>query len=164
MVNKWILCTAFLFLGACAQKAKKPDQNSSLLFPHGTYQKRVKVQIAQPSRNVDLKSVVESHPETFKVVGLSRFNTTLFTIEENLTTGEVQKEFYVDIIKRNEDRFMFFYSLLKEMLLAPKGPTDFEKQGAKFALSRPDENQIYRAIDVQHPQVNLLIEVTDYTF
>lgn len=153
-----------LMTTACAHKITKPTEPSALVYPHGTYQHRVKVQIVEPQRNLEVKGVIKSQPDELKVVGISSFGTTVFRIDENLKTGEVNKEFYVESLRRNEDRFMFFYSLMKELLLAPKGATEFEKQGAKFALSNPDENQIPRTVRIQHPQVNLNIEVTDYEF
>jgi len=163
-MNRWItFAFLLLVLPGCAQKLKKP-QPSELMYPHGTYQHKVRVQIAQPVRTVDLRGVIKSQPHELKVVGLSTFNTTVFRIDENLQTGEVVKEFYVDTVRQNEERFMFFYSLLKEMLLAPKGKNQFERKGAKFVLSQPDENQIYRTIHIHHPQVNLTIEVTGYEF
>ncbi len=135
-----------------------------MLYPHGTYQHKVNVKIQEPARSVDLRGVIKSAPESLKVVGLSSFNTTVFRIDENLKTGVVEKEFYVDAIRRNEEKFMFFYALLKELLLAPKGQTEFDRQGAHFKISKPDENNIYRTIEITHPQVNLTIEVTSYEF
>jgi hypothetical protein len=153
-----------IFVCACSSAPKAPPPPSDLIYPHGTYQHKVKVQIVQPVRNVDVRGVVESRPDDLKVVGISSFGTTVFRIDENYRTGEVNKEFYVDALKRNEERFMYFYALLKELLNAPKGATEFEKQGAKFTLTNPDQNQIYRTVSILHPQVNLNIEVTGYEF
>lgn len=149
---------------ACASKPPKVPGPSDRIYPPGTYQHKVNVRIAEPARNVDLRGVVKSSPESLKVVGLSTFNTTVFRIDENLKTGEIEKEFYVDAIRRNEDKFMFFYALLKELQLAPKGQNEFDRQGAHFKLSKADENNIPRLIEVTHEKVNLTIEVTGYEF
>jgi hypothetical protein len=153
-----------VLLSACASKPKAPPPASELMYPHGTYKHLVKVQIVQPVKNVDLRGFVESRADELKVVGLSNFGTTVFKIDENYKTGELTKEFYVDALKRNEERFMYFYSLLKELLNAPKGKTEFDSQGAHFVLSDPDENKVYRKVAITHPQVNLNIEVTGYEF
>jgi hypothetical protein len=161
-MKKWLI--AFALLSACASKPPKAPGPSELLYPHGTYQHKVKVQIIQPSRTIDLRGVIKSQPDSLKVVGLSSFNTTVFRIDENLKTGEIQKEFYVDTIRRNEEKFMFFYQLLKELVLARKGQTEFDRQGAHFKVSAPDENGIYRKIEIKHEHVNLDIEVSGYEF
>jgi len=148
---------------SCTHTLKAPP-SSELIYPHGKYQHQVKVQIVQPSRTMDVKGVVESSRESLKVIGISSFGTTVFRIDENYQTGEVHKEFYVDALRRNEERVMSFYNLLKEVLATRKGVTEFEKHGAKFVLSNPDQNQIYRTMVIQHPQVNLNIEVTSYEF
>lgn len=159
-----LLTVAVALLSACASQPKAPPPVSDLLYPHGTYKHLVKVQIVQPVKNVDLRGMIESKADELKVVGLSNFGTTVFKIDENYKTGELTKEFYVDALKRNEERFMYFYSLLKELLTAPKGQTEFDRQGAHFVLTEPDQNQVYRKVAITHPQVNLNIEVTGYEF
>jgi len=161
MKKLWLLTLA---LAACVSKPIAPPAPSALAFPAGTYQHKVNVQVVQPPRSLDLRGVIKSSPESLKVVGLSSFNTTVFRINENLKTGEIEKEFYVDAMKRAEDKFMFFYQLLKELQLAPKGQNEFDRQGAHFKLSAPDELGIPRKIEVTHPQVVLHIEVTSYEF
>ncbi len=101
------------------------------------------IQIQQPLRNFDVRGIIESRDDVLKVVGLSNFNTTVFRITENLKTGEVDKEFFVETIRRNEEKFMFFYRLMKQMLLARKGQTQFEHLGAVFTFSEPDEAGIF---------------------
>ena len=153
-----------LFLAACTTAPPKAPPVSELLYPPGTYQHKVHVHIVNPSRDIDLRGVIQSQPERLKVIGLSSFNTTVFRIDENLKTGEIEKEFYVEAIRRNEEKFMFFYSMLKELQLARKGQTEFERQGAHFKISQPDEKGIFRRIEITEAHVNLNIEVTAYEF
>ncbi len=162
-MKRVIVALAAVFSIGCASQLKAPPP-SDLTYPHGTYQHKVKVQIQQPTKNVEVRGLIESKPEELTVVGISTFGTTVFRIDENYSTGEVTKEFYVDAIRRNEERFMYFYSLIKELLKTPKGKTEFEAQGARFMLSNPDQNQVYRTVAITHPQVNLNIEVTGYEF
>ena len=164
MMTRIALATSLVFLAACSSAPKAPSPISELAYPHGTYQHKVKVELVSSARTMDVRGVVESRADELKVVGISTFGTTVFRVDENYRTGELNKEFYVDALKRNEERFMYFYALLKEMLNTPKGQTEFEKQGAKFKFSNPDNNQIYRTVSIQHPQVNLNIEVTSYEF
>lgn len=159
---KWLV--ALLLLAACTTKPLRAPPPSDRLYPPGTYQHKVNVQIIEPARNIDLRGVIQSQPERLKVVGLSTFNTTVFRIDENLKTGEIEKEFYVDTIRRNEEKFMFFYTMLKELQLARKGQTEFDRQGAHFNLSAPDEKGIYRHIEIKEAHVHLNIEVTGYEF
>ena len=158
------LLAATMLLSACSTAPKAPPPASDRMYPHGTYRHKVKIQIVQPMKNVDLRGMIESKPDELKVIGLSSFGTTVFKIDENYKTGELTKEFYVDAIKRNEERFMYFYTLLKELLNAPKGQTEFDRQGAHFVLTEPDSNKVYRKVAITHPRVNLNIEVTGYEF
>ena len=144
----------FLALAACTSAPPKPIPVSELLYPPGTYQHKVHVHIVRPVRDIDLRGVIRSEPERLKVIGLSSFNTTVFRIDENLKTGEIEKEFLVEAIKRNEEKFMFFYAMLKELQLARKGQTEFERQGAHFKISQPDEKGIFRRIEITEPHVH----------
>jgi len=89
-------------------------------------------------------------------------NTTLFRIDENLRTGEIKKEFYLDVMRKHESRFMEFYKLIRALLTLPKGVTEVRRNGAQFLLSQPDDRGIYRRISILHPYVQLQIEVSDY--
>jgi hypothetical protein len=151
-----------VLLTNCAHKFSKVPDGSDLAYPYGKYQHKVKVELIEAARKMNVSGVIESHEDQLRIVGISSFGTTVFRIDENLKTGELNKEFYVEALRKNEDRVMFFYSLMKELLKTPKETTEFERQGARFILSGPDENKIYRHVAINHPQVNLDIEVTGY--
>ena len=148
----------FLFTG-CAHKELRPPVGGGL-FPFGTYQHNVK--ITTPDRTMEMRGVVSYRADQIKVIGLTAFGATAFRIEG--ANGVIKKEFYLDIIKKHEDRFMYFYQMIRELITAPKGEIDFTRQGSHFLLSQPDANGIYKNIHVTHPQFTLNIEVTDYEF
>jgi hypothetical protein len=152
-----------LTLSACAHAPLKIPEGGGI-YPFGKYQHDVKIRTIEPARTMEMKGVVAYSPESIKVVGLSSFNTTVFKIEENLKTGEIKKEFFLEIIRKHADRFMNFYYLIRELITAPKGATAFAKHGAQFTLSDPDKNGIYTKVHIEHPQVVIDVEVDDYDF
>lgn len=153
-----------LFLGGCTHAPLRvPDGGG--LYPFGAYKHHVKIQMLLPQpRAVEMNGAVSVNAEKLRVVGLSSFGTTVFRIEEDLKTGVVKREFYLEAIEKNSSRFMEFYYLIRELLTAPKGSTEFERRGAHFTVSEPDKNGIYRKVHVTHPQVVLDVEVTGYEF
>lgn len=160
---KWTLALALL-LTACTHAPVKPPVGGGL-YPYGAYKHSVKIHIDKPEpRTMDMRGALKVDAEKLRVVGLSPIGTTVFRIEEDFKTGEIKKEFYLEIMRKNSGRFMEFYTIIRELLTAPKGQTEFERRGAKFTVSRPDENGIYRTVHVVHPQVTLDIEVTGYDF
>ncbi len=164
MKNNFLILVLLLFT-SCAHQALKLPHSSDRLFPEGTYQHSVKIHTEQPApRTMEMRGIVASRPDKLKVIGLSTFNTTIFRIEEDLKTGEIKKEFYLDIIRQHEARFIEFYQLIRELLIAKKGELDFTRKGAHFLVSAPDAQGIYRHIQITHPQFSLDIEVTAYEF
>lgn len=132
-------------------------------FPFGSYQHLVHVHVNKNGvPDMDLRGVVRASDQRIQVVGLSTMNTTLFRIDENLRTGEIKKEFYLDVMRKHESRFMEFYKLIRALLTLPKGVTEVRQNGAQFLLSQPDDRGIYRRISILHPYVQLQIEVSDY--
>ncbi|HMN69555.1 MAG TPA: hypothetical protein PKC28_13525 [Bdellovibrionales bacterium] len=156
---------AFLILlSACAHKPPAVVPTSELAYPLGTYQHAVRIDIVEPQRQMKLRGVIQSREDKLTVVGLSTFGTTIFRIEEDYKTGEIKKEFYLDVIRQHEERFMFFYKLMSQLLKIPKGTTTTDREGARFTLSEPDKNGIARHIKIEHRRVILNIEVTKYEF
>lgn len=160
----WITCLLMVFMCSCASKSVRTAPPSDLQYPHGIYQHKVDIKVAQPPRHFDMKGIVDFKPERLNVVGLSAFGTTVFRISEDFKTGQIKKEFYLEVIQQNSARFEDLYFLIRELLLTPKNTTHFEKRGAKFTLSKPDRSQIFRHAKIEHPQFTLNIEVTSYEF
>jgi hypothetical protein len=156
-----ILIAIILSTLACTHQPVKIPEGGGI-YPFGKYQHKVKIKTREPERTMEMRGVVSYTPEAIKVIGLSTFNTTIFRIEENLKTGEIKKEFYLEIIRKHQDRFMNFYYLIRELITAPKGTIDFTRNGAHFTFSEPDKLGIYTKIHIDHPQVLLDVEVDDY--
>lgn len=158
-----IFLSTFLVLGlaSCAHRPTSPV-TSEHLFAYGTYKHQVQVDVITPPRKMEMRGVVAYTPTQLKVVGLSPFGTTLFRIEENLTTGEVKKEFYMDAIQKHETQFLQFYSMIRAMVTGPSQRTEFTQDGADFVVSEPDVRGVYRKINVKHSRFNLEVRVTDY--
>lgn len=153
-----------LLLSSCAKAPVKPPPPGAGVYPYGIYQHRVSIRVKQPAKDFDMKGVVSYKPDRLSVVGLSAFGTTVFRITEDFKTGKIEKEFYLEIMKQNSERFEYFYALIRELLIAPKGADTFEKRGAKFRLTKPDELGIPRRAEIEHPQFDLEIQVTGYEF
>jgi hypothetical protein len=163
MMRIWFLIAAVSFLSlSCAHQALNVPSGDTL-YPYGKYRHSVKVHVLKPEpRTMDLRGVVAVNADSIKVVGLSGIGTTIFRIEEDRHTGVVKKDFYLEIVRQHQDRFMEFYSLIRELVTAPKGATDFIRGEAHYVVSDPDDDGIYRTVHITHPQVNIDIEVTDY--
>jgi hypothetical protein len=159
---KVLIVLSFILAGCTQAPVKIPEGGG--IYPYGKYQHDVKIKILTPPRTMTMRGVVSYTADSLKVIGLSSFGTTVFRIDENLKTGEISKEFYMDIIRKNEDKFMEFYRIIRELVTAPKGATDFTRGETHFVLSDPDENGIYCTVHVEHPQFVLDIDVTDYDF
>jgi len=162
---KQILLAFVLWLAACTHQPLQIPEGGGI-YPYGKYQHGVKVKALTPGqeRTMEMNGIVSYSADFIKVIGLSTFGTTLFRIDENLKTGELKKEFYLDIIRNHEAQFLNFYRLIRELITAPKGITDFQRGDAHFVLTEPDESGIYCKIHVDHPQVILDIKVNDYEF
>jgi hypothetical protein len=161
-MKTWMIAL-LIWSAGCAHKNLNPPTGGGL-FPYGNYQHQAKVKITQPPRTMEMRGVIAHTEDKIKVVGLSSFGTTLFRIEEDLKTGKISKEFFLEAIQRHEDKFMSFYGMIHDLILAPKGSTDFTKQGAHFVVTEPDERGIYRKIHAEHSQFVVDIEVTGYDF
>jgi hypothetical protein len=157
------LIFALLILAGCAHKPVVIPPGSGL-YPFGKYQHHVEIHPQAPgAKAMEMRGVVSYTADAIKVIGLSSFGTTVFRIEENLKTGEIKKEFYLEIIRRHADRFVGFYKMIRELMIAPKDATDFKRGDAHFVLSQADASGIYRKIHIDHPQVILDVTVDDYT-
>lgn len=153
---------ALLILAGCAHKPVVIPAGSGL-YPFGKYQHHVEIHPkAAGAKAMEMRGVVAYDADAIKVIGLSSFGTTVFRIEENLKTGEIKKEFYLEIIRQHADRFIGFYKMIRALMIAPKGSTDFKGGDAHFVVSQPDASGIYRQIHVDHPQVILDVTVDDY--
>lgn len=152
-----------LFAAACSHAPVRPKAED-MTFPFGTYRHHVTAQplMKRDLPKMDLVGVVKSEPNELRVVGLSPVGSTVFRIHEDLKSGKIEREFYVESLKQHERHFMALYEMIKAVLFAPKGRERFEFQGAKFHLSKPDEKSIPRLVEIEHPYLNLKIEVTDY--
>ena len=154
----------FLISAGCSHGNLRAPTGDGI-YPFGKYQHNVKIKTLVPSeRTMELRGVVSYSAEAIKVVGLSSFGTTVFRIDENLKTGEIKKEFQLEVLRQHQDRFMEFYQLIRTLITAAKGVTDFKHGPAHFILSDPDDHLIYRKIHIDHPHVVLDIAVTEYEF
>jgi hypothetical protein len=160
---KWLVSLMFMSVTvSCAHKDIRPP-NGDGLYPFGKYQHQVKVNVLTPVlRLIEMQGVVAYSKEALHMVGLSTFGTTVFKIDEDFKTGELKKEFYLEIMRQHPEQFMEFYSMIRSLMLQKKGQTQFRERGAEFSLSEPDPEGIYRHIEITHPNVQIEIQVRDY--
>jgi hypothetical protein len=157
------LAILLLLLVSCVQKPLGVKRGGGL-FPYGTYRHEVSVHVLRPARDMDLRGVVSCDENHIKAVGLSFFGTTMFRIDEDLRTGEIKKEFFLDAIERHQAEFMRYYRLIHALLDAPAGQSDFERDGARFHAGDFDDKGIPRRVRIEHPEFTVDLKVTKYEF
>jgi hypothetical protein len=176
---------------ACSSRKIRPEAMShgphSLLFPYGTYQHQVRIKTAQSesteSKEFAFNGIVKTNDEWIKIASLSPLGTTLVRIQENRRTNHVDFVSYVETFKKYESKFIEYYEVLKELLLAPENPTRGDRfqikkknpdgtlaevetldleQNAVFLFKKYDEHQIPEEIQVRHPKFTIEIKVSGY--
>jgi hypothetical protein len=135
-----------------------------MAFPFGTYQHSV---IATPKtapgiKPIEVTGVMRSEPYDVRMVGLSPMGSTVFRIHDDLCSGEVTQEFYIEELKKNQKHFSHLYQLIKAALFARQDRPEFDYHGAHIRLSEPDKKKIPRRIEIDHPYLALDIHVTSY--
>ena len=132
-----------------------------------------------------MKTVVSIQKDSIQLVGLSPFNTTLFHLEENRSTGEiVVKNFATgpDPVKREFDSF---YQILHRLLVMPlkQDPADqaggflveydpqqrpvllkSENSGSQIRIEEYDQQGIPRRLHATHPKFEALVKISRYEF
>jgi hypothetical protein len=177
------------FLLACSHVVKKnPEGPRTLLFPYGEYRHDVHVHLVKAPekgpQEMDFHGVVSLQKEKILMLGLSPFGTTLFRVEENRESGDIQIESSIDAIKKHEDRIKNFYKAIREVLTLPisgfeqnpfvqvlgrneKGfPSRFHMKSSQGSLNvdllKFDAEDIPREIDLDSENFSLKIKVTGY--
>jgi hypothetical protein len=152
-----------LLLAGCALSPKRPAPEQ-MAFPFGTYQHKVTAtpKSGKMQKPVELSGVVQSREHDLRVVGLSPVGSTVFRMHEDLCEGKITKEFYVEELKKQEGHLDVLYQMVKAALFAPKDRPDFMYRGAHIQLSEPDEKGIPRKIELDHPYIDIKIDVTGY--
>jgi len=174
MKQRW-LTAIFICLAACASKTvKDPTAPRALVFPPGTYQHEVDVVLANlpgdHPKEFHFRGLVSVSSEAIKVVGLSAMNTTVFRITEDRKSGKIDTEVYVDSLKKVQDRFADYYTVIRSVLTAParSGQSNDKVTAAtpagptSIVFKDYDEQKIPNAVDVDHPKFKLRIRVTGY--
>lgn len=146
---------------ACAHRTARPPEDMDLAFPHGTYQHRVLVR-PNGAPSFEVTGVMESRPQSLRLIGLSPLGTTAFRIHEDFSTGKIEREIYLESLKSQEKNFGAIYDLVKTALFAPKGRSEFRRHGAAVVIADAGPFGVPHFAEIQHPRVSMKIEVTGY--
>jgi hypothetical protein len=151
------LVVLFIFAG-CATKPVK-ETHSAWLFPMGVYEQRITLTPNNPLKNSQaFRGMLSISKENIQVVGLSPFGNTVFQIQEDRASKKVTTNIYVENLKRFEGRIQDYYSVLRNVLLAPRAG---EANGVKV-LKRDDKGRPTEfAVPLSGATKNLLISRYD---
>jgi len=148
-----------LTLAGCSHAPKRPPLEE-MAFPFGVYQH--KITVLANGKRLALTGVLENKPAMIRVVGLSPVGTTSLRVQEDLLTHNLQVEVYDVALKEHENRIPRLYEMVRSGLFARKGDLEFQRQDAKFILSKADARGIPHLIEIHHPRMDLTIEVLSY--
>lgn len=170
----------FLLVG-CVSKPEKPTiltltpiaDQKEMLFPYGHYRHHLVLSIphgedGEPHRYT-FDGVAETTGEKIQLVMLSPFNTTLMKVLENRKSGEVRLETYDSKLRRFENKFVAYYSMLRKIFLSGRLHDEkavveqplLDEKGEKLADLTYSEFQdhIPRHVSVKNKFFSLDIEV-----
>ncbi len=118
----WII---FIFLiTSCVTTSKiKQISESEMLFPLGDYRHLVHLQILASNpkdgeKTFTFVSLVQIKMDSIQIAALSPFSTTLFRINENRKSGDIQVESYSDSITKFTPQIRSYYHILRLLILA----------------------------------------------
>lgn len=160
-----------LFLFGCVHKSVKQDLSTrNLMFPYGSYQHFVKVEIPQQGREpktFEFRGVVQIGADEIKVVGLSPLNSTLFRLTEDRKTQVLKVDLFVEQLKKQEGQIRNFYSVIKDMMLTPidqnkEKPISTPYGPATVKFESFDKNQIPTMVHVVGEKFKIDVEVLGY--
>lgn len=152
-----------ILISGCASGLRRPDP-AQMAFPYGTYQHKVNItpKFRKGINPIEVSGVVQSRQHDLRLVGLTPVGSTAFRIHEDLCEHKITKEFYIEELKKNEQHFEPLFQMIKAALFARKDTPDFMYHGAHIHLSEPDGQNIPRKIEIDHPQIEIEIDVTGY--
>ena len=191
-----IYAVLFMFAGiiSCTHAPLLSEENrGDLLFPYGTYHHNVNVEILSPTGGplFQFTGIVQTQKNQIKLVALSGMGSTLFRITEKdsdrlpdeIVPGSVEIENYIYQIKKYQPQILNYYSLVREILRAPKDLRDTDKVSvekrnaqeqpvqfhvktneaeADVQLSQYESSGIPRRFEVNNTGFRIQVEVTDY--
>jgi hypothetical protein len=155
------------------------------IFPYGTYKHDVELAVSLAngqSRQFNFSGIVQLKTDTTQVVGLSQFGTTVFKLTENLKTGEIQTQIFLEEMKKGESRIRDYYGILREILNgsnlkqpaqlkwtktnAAGYPIEMETVGAPditlLKITQFDENQVPVEFSMDNSKFHIKVKVTEY--
>lgn len=168
-----------LFCACTTKTVKDPSAPRELVFPLGTYQHEVDVSLAglpgasgpgDHPKEFHFRGMVSVSGDAIKVVGLSAMNTTIFRITEDRKSGKVNTEVYVDALKKVQNRFVDYYTIVRSVLTAPfrsgkesdTVTTETPAGATSIVFKDYDAQKIPGTVDVDNPKFKLHIKVTGY--
>ncbi len=185
MIKNLVAALAVLLCGCSSLKVRtNPQSFNDRVFPPGKYRHQIDLTAIIPpnsEKSFRFSGALRMDESEINVVALSYFGTTLFKIKENLKTGEVSTELYMEQMKPFEPKIRAYYSVLRLVFLAKTQsdsqlvvkardssglPLELEGQvNAEtfiFNLSGYDKNKIPNKLKIQSPRFRADVSVEGY--
>jgi len=162
----------FVAMTACASQTRNvrsAQLAKDIVFPLGVYQHDVKLEIHGPKiQSYRFKGVVKISRDNIRVVALSPMGTTVFMVLDDLKTGKVRSEVYMERMRRFQSRINDYYFTIKK-LLTLKSVRDL-REGSHLAIDprtvfvfgKWDRHHIPEVVKIKTPQYSVEIKVTGY--
>lgn len=160
-----ILIAFVLLLTACSHRMTAPVASAERRAPYplGKYQHDVRVQIHGPSpRDLSLSGALNYSATKIVLVGLSPMGPTLFRLTDDLKTGDLQIEYFVESLNKADPQIRAFYRDLREALLSRDPQTKFAKNGTDFVFADLDANGVPRTFYLANPHFEVTVNVVSY--
>jgi hypothetical protein len=162
-MKRFLFLFPLLLCLACTHKpAKMIEGPREFMFPYGNYQHDVRVHLTKaPPRGPQdfaFRGVFDFRKDHLNLVALSPFGTTMFRVQENLQTHQIQMEIFVDALKKYEDRIRPLYEVTRDILTLPL--QDFEKKGIQV-LTRNEKNRPLKMM-VPTGQTTVAVDISQY--
>ena len=165
------MCLLLLVCGqGCASHSKSIRPNyirHGHIFPPGVYQHAVDLTIRGKQR-FQFNGVVKITPTEIQVIGLSHFDITVFKIADDLRTGRIHTEIYIERLEPYESQLVQIYLMIKKLLVFKvsrpirEGGSIRPDKETLFAFGKYDKHRIPETVCVMSPKFVANIEVIGY--
>lgn len=166
MIRKIPYLVGLTLIATACSTSGLHEQPSNRLFPYGVYKHDVGVTFQQEGKDQFHRffGILELRPETTRMVALSPFGTTVFRLTEDKKTHQISMEFAFEPLRRLEERFRQFYSMVQASSDLPmdwkQNIGALEKVGFEVVSYRKDG--IPKEMKLQNSRFSVRIEVMNY--
>lgn len=183
----------FLILSSCVPKSLGPGfktlsteisdsvaRNRAHLFPNGIYSHRITLTDSKGEKR-EFRGFLRLGEHALDAVGLSKLDTTFFTLHEDFSSKKLTYHFYYPLPRKFKKRFVVVYSSMKKIFLIPLTKKVGEgsaivhfnaaglpsryvdaKENMVVSIGRYDQNLIPMALTIEYKNVSVKIDLDEY--